>query len=164
MSNKDFTTGFKVDKSSHEVFNAVNNVRGWWSENIDGDTDHLNEEFLYHYKYVHICKMKIVEFVPDKRVVWLVLDNHFNFTKDKSEWVGNKIVFDIEQQGSETQLTFTHQGLVQGYECYDVCFDAWTSYIQGSLKDLITTGQGKPNTKEAGLNEELISKWKLHKK
>ena len=30
--------------------------------------------------------MKLIEVVPNKKVVWLVLDNHFNFTEDQSEW------------------------------------------------------------------------------
>ncbi len=44
------------------------------------------------------------------------------------------------------------------------CNDAWTSYIQGSLHSLITTGKGKPNPKEGGLNAELVEKWGLPKK
>jgi hypothetical protein len=161
MKTSDYTTTILVDKPAKEVFNAINNVRGWWSESIEGNTAKLNEEFLYYYKDVHISKMRIVEFVPDKKVVWLVLENHFNFTKDKTEWNGNKIVFEITEKGNKTELRFTHVGLVPEYECYDVCNDAWTSYIQGSLKDLITTGKGKPNAKEGGLNAELIEKWKL---
>lgn len=109
--------------------------------------------------------MKIVEFIPNKKVVWLVLQNQFNFTKDQSEWKGNTIVFDISEKGKQTQLQFTHVGLTPTYECYNVCHDAWTSYVQGSLKDLITTGKGKPNTKEDdSLNTELIEKWGLPKK
>ncbi|HPM32162.1 MAG TPA: SRPBCC domain-containing protein [Chryseolinea sp.] len=165
MDNKNFTTTILVDQTTKEVFNAVTNVRGWWSENIDGNTDKLNAEFLYHYKDVHICKMRIVEFVPDKKVVWLVLENHFNFIKDQSEWKGNKIVFIISENGKQTQLHFTHEGLTSDYECYNVCQDAWTSYIHGSLKNLITTGQGNPNTKEDdSLNKTLIEKWGLPKK
>src|SRR5260221_6567770 len=133
MTHRDFTTSIEVDNTPNEVFNAMNNVRGWWSENIDGSTDKLNAEFLYHYKDVHICKMKIVEFVPDEKVVWRVLNNHFNFTKDKSEWVGTRIIFEISRTDRKTQLRFTHEGLVPQYECYQVCFDAWTSYIKGSL-------------------------------
>lgn len=164
MTSPDFSTTFLVDQSPEEVFNAINNVRGWWSESVEGITDKLDEEFLYYYKDVHISKMKIVEFVPNKKVVWLVLDNNFNFTKDKTEWNGNKIVFEISTKEDKTELRFTHAGLVPAYECYDVCHDAWTSYIQGSLKDLITTGKGKPNAKEGGLNAELIEKWKLPQK
>jgi len=161
MENKNFTTQFVVSKSPKEVFDAVNNVRGWWSANIAGGTGKLNDEFIYQYKDVHLCKMKIVEFIPSKKVVWLVLENQFSFTKDKSEWKGNKIVFEISDKDGKTQLDFTQIGLVPAYECYSVCQDAWTSYIQGSLKELIMTGKGKPNTKEHDLNKELIEKWGL---
>jgi len=164
MTSLHYSTTILVEQSPEEVFNAVTNVRGWWSEEIEGGTQRQNDEFLYHYKDVHICKMKLVEVVPGKKVVWLVLDNHFNFTKDESEWKGNKIIFQISKKGNETQLTFTQEGLVPEYECYNVCHDAWTSYIQGSLRSLITTGKGKPNPKEGGLNAELIEKWGLPKK
>lgn len=164
MNNKDFQTRITVTNTPQEVFEAVNNVRDWWSENIEGNTNEVNEDFLYHYKDVHICKLKIVELIPYQKVMWLVLDNHFNFTNNKSEWKGDKIVFDIEDQEGQTQLTLTHHGLEPECECYNVCNDAWTSYVQGSLKSLIETGKGKPNTQEEGLNAELINKWKLHKK
>jgi hypothetical protein len=161
MENKDFKTAVVTDQSPEKVFRAINNVRGWWSENIVGSTEELNDEFIYNYKDVHVCKMKIVESIPGKKVVWLVLENQFNFTKDKNEWKGNRIVFKISEKGGKTQLDFTQTGLVPEYECYDVCHDAWTSYIQGSLKNLIETGKGKPNTKENDLNKELIEKWGL---
>lgn len=164
MTTSDFTTTIRVKQSAKEVFDAINNVRGWWAESVEGTTDRLNGEFLYYYKDVHISKMRITELVPNEKVVWLVLDNHFNFTTDKTEWEGTQIVFEIFEQDGETVLRFTHKGLVPEYECYDVCHDAWTSYIQGSLKDLIETGKGKPNSKEGGLNAELIEKWQLPQK
>ncbi len=161
MDTTNFTTSFAVEQSPLEVFHAINNVRGWWSESIEGNTEKINEEFLYYYKDVHVCKIKILEYIPGKKIVWLVLDNYFNFTEDKSEWKGNKIIFEISETDSKTQIGFTQAGLTPSYECYNVCKDAWTSYIQGSLKSLITTGKGKPNTKENQLNAELIKKWNL---
>jgi hypothetical protein len=145
MNDLNFNTSFLVDQSPEEVFNAVNNVSGWWSENVEGTTDKLNGEFNYHYKDVHSCTMKIVEFIPGKKVVWLVLANHFNFTEDKTEWVGTKISFEIAQENGKTKLDFTHIGLVPTYECYNICNDAWSNYIKGSLKSLIETGKGNPN-------------------
>lgn len=164
MENKHFTITIEVNQSPEEVFKAINHVRGWWSENITGSTDQLNAEFIYQYKEVHVCKLKITEFIPGKKVVWLVLENQFNFTKDKSEWKGNEIIFDISEKNGKTQLEFTQLGLAPEYECYSVCRDAWSSYIQGSLKNLIASGQGKPNTKENDLNKELIEKWGLPNK
>lgn len=148
MNNKDFTVTFSVDKSPREVFNAINNVRGWWSEEVKGGTEKLNDEFHYHYQDVHSCTMKLTEVVPDKKVVWLVKDNYFKFTNDKNEWIGNKIIFDIAEKDGKTQVHFTQVGLVPEYECYQICNDAWTGYLTGSLHDLITKGKGQPNPKE----------------
>jgi uncharacterized protein YndB with AHSA1/START domain len=140
-SNQDFSITLLVDNHSQEVFDAINNVRGWWSEEIEGRTDELGE-FEYHYQDVHRCTIKITELVPGKKVVWHVLDNDFNFVKDKSEWKDTDIVFVIAKKGDKTEVRFTHVGLVPAYECYGVCSDAWSTYINGSLRSLITTGKG----------------------
>ena len=164
MEAQDYTTGFTVDSSPSTVFNAITSFRAWWSNQIEGSTDQLNETFFYHYKDVHLCKIKLIEMVPDKKLVYQVIDNQFNFTKDKSEWINTKLIFEITNEGDKTKVQFTHEGLVPAYECYDICQDAWTSYIQGSLQSLITTGKGKPNPKEGGLNAELVEKWGLPNK
>lgn len=145
MSTLDFKTSILVDNSPREAFNAINNVRGWWSEEIEGNTAQLLSEFNYRYEDVHTCRIKIVEFIPDERVVWLVMENFFKFTKDKSEWTGTKIVFEISRKGDKTFIEFTHVGLVPEYECYEICRGAWTHYINNSLYKLITTGKGEPN-------------------
>lgn len=154
MATSDFTTKLFVDQTPEEAFNAINNVRGWWSEEIEGGTEKLNDEFSYHYEDVHRCKMKLTEVVPNQKVVWLVLDNYFQFTQDKTEWIGTKIIFDISKEDNQTQICFTHQGLVPEYECFEICRNAWTNYIQNSLGNLISTGQGQPNGKDKPQTED----------
>ena len=154
MTTTDFSTTILVKNSPEEVFNAINNVRGWWSEEIEGSTNKLNDEWNYHYQDVHKCKMKIVEFIPNKKIVWLVMDKFFSFTKNKSEWNGNKIIFEITEKNNQTQLKFTQVGLVPEYECYDICQGAWTTYITKSLRNLIATGIGKPNGKDKPQTED----------
>lgn len=161
MDNKDFTATISVDQSPETAFNAIKNFRAWWSEDTEGNTDQLNETFFYHYKDVHLCKLKLIEMVPNEKLVYLVVDNEFNFVKDKTEWVNTKLIFEITKEGEKTKVKFTHEGLVPAYECYNVCHDAWSGYINGSLQSLITTGKGKPNAKEGGLNAELVKKWGL---
>ncbi|NOT99363.1 MAG: SRPBCC domain-containing protein [Sideroxydans sp.] len=146
--SQSYTTVFTVDQTPQQVFAAINNVRGWWSENIQGSTDKLGEEFHYRFQELHRCTMKITELVPDKKVVWRVLENYFNFTQDKTEWTGTEIIFDIISKGNKTELSFTHVGLVPEYECYNVCSEGWGFYINRSLHDLITSGKGQPNANE----------------
>ena len=148
MTTVNYTTAISVDNTASEVFDAINNVRGWWSEEIEGNTNQLNEEWNYHYQDVHHCKIKIIESVPGQKVVWQVMDNYFSFTKDQNEWKGNKIIFEITQKNNQTQLQFTQEGLVPEYECFDICENAWNTYIQKSLYSLITTGVGLPNGKD----------------
>jgi hypothetical protein len=162
MATSDFTSTLLVDETPTAAFNAIKNISGWWSAGIEGGTDKLNDEFIYHYKDIHYCKLKLIELVADQKVVWLVLDNYFKFTEDKSEWIGTKLVFDISQKENQTAIRFTHEGLVPQYECYEICREAWTNYIQESLRSLITTGEGKPNAEEDdGFNAQLVEKWRL---
>ena len=148
MTTTDFSTTIVVDKSPQDVFNAVTNVRGWWSEEIVGGTSKLNDVFDYHFEDVHRSKMKLIEVIPGQKVVWEVLDNYFKFTKDQNEWKGDRIIFEITEKDGKTQLKFTHNGLQPHYECYDICRDAWSTYIKQSLYNLIMTGKGQPNGKD----------------
>ncbi|MGD0728977.1 MAG: SRPBCC domain-containing protein [Candidatus Micrarchaeaceae archaeon] len=137
-----------VDQAPEEAFTAINNVRGWWSGEIEGNTDKLNAEWIYRYKDIHYSKQRITELIPGKKIVWLVLDSYLKFVEDKTEWNGTKITFDIIKKGNKTEVRFTHVGLVPNYECYDKCSSAWGFYINESLRKFITTGKGQPNEKE----------------
>ncbi len=157
MNDKNLTSTFTVDQTPEEAFAAINNVRGWWSGEIEGSTDKLGDEFTYRYQDVHYSKQKITEMIP-KKVVWLVLDSYLNFIEDKSEWNGTKITFEIAKEGDKTEVHFTHVGLVPDHECYGACSNAWGTYINGSLRSLITTGKGQPNPKEKGERRSPQSK------
>ena len=144
----DFAITLLVDQTPKEALDAITNVRGWWSEEIEGSTDKLDETFTYRYKDMHRCKMKLVELVAGRKAVWLVTENYFSFTHDEAEWTGTKIVFEIGRKAAKTQIRFTHLGLVPDYECFDICANAWSEYIRQSLYALITTGKGQPNLRE----------------
>jgi hypothetical protein len=143
MKTSDFTATILVDQTPEEAFDAINNVRGWWTGDpgIEGSTDKLNDEFTYDYKPYHHSKQKITELIPGKKIVWLITDSALNFVEDKNEWTGTKITFDIAKKGDKTEVCFTHVGLVPGAECYNDCSNAWGSYITGSLRNFIANGE-----------------------
>jgi len=141
MKNPGFTTTISVDQNPEETFAAINNVRGWWSGEIEGNTNKLGAEFTYRYEDVHRSQQKITEFVPGKRVVWQVLDSQLSFVKDQSEWTGTEIVFEISEKNGKTKVRFTHAGLVPEYECFDDCSIGWDTLVNGNLRKLIATGE-----------------------
>jgi hypothetical protein len=148
LKDESLTYAFLVDQTPREAYDAINNVRGWWSGNIEGRTDKLGAEWTYRYQDLHFSKQKITELVPAKKVVWQVVDSHLSFVKDTKEWNGTSITFEISKKGDKTEVRFTHVGLVPDQECFGACSDAWGSYIKGSLRALITRGHGQPNPKE----------------
>lgn len=148
MKKQDFTTTFSVDQSPQEVFDAVNDVRGWWSEEIEGRTDRLGAEFEFHYRDFHRSTQKITEWVPGRKVVWHISNAQLNFVKNKTEWNGTEVVFEISRKGDKTEIRFTHVGLVPAFECYGDCSGAWGFYVNDSLRSLITTGKGQPVRKD----------------
>jgi hypothetical protein len=143
-----FSTEFTVEQTPEQTFAAIADVRSWWSGNIEGVTDQLEAEFTYRYQDMHYSRQRITELVPAQKVVWQVLDAYLDFTNDPREWVGSTIVFELAPAGDGTSVHFCHVGLTPEIECYDKCSAAWGFYVNGSLKQLITQGEGAPNPTE----------------
>jgi len=148
MGFQDFTATFTVDQTPEEAIAAINDVRSWWSGDIEGRTDSVGDVWTYRYKDIHYSKQRITELVPGRRVSWHVVDGYLDFTEDKKEWTGTDIAFDIAEKDGKTEVRFTHIGLTPEFECFENCSNAWAFYIKQSLFERITSGQGQPNTTE----------------
>jgi activator of Hsp90 ATPase-like protein len=142
MSSKSFTVTLTTDQSPHQVFKAITNVAAWWSgyysEEIWGGTQKQNDEFTFRAGGgMHYSKQKLIEVIPDKKVVWQITESNLSFLKKTDEWTGTKVVFDITERGGKTSLTFTHEGLSPDIECFDSCAPAWSQYLQNKLLPIL---------------------------
>jgi len=144
MENQDFSTTILLDQSPPEIFNAVNSVSDWWSTTAKGDTTALHDEFMVDFGS-HWWAFRIIEIVPNQKVVWQVSGSYMPWNENKNEWTGTMVSFEISSSGTQTALRFTHKGLVPQFSCFEGCSEGWSGYINISLKNLITTGIGTPD-------------------
>jgi len=141
MTNKSYTTTLEVTQSPQAVFNAINDVTKWWSNDFEGNSSRLNDSFIINHPNQHYSKQKLAELIPEKKIVWLVTESKLNWIKgNKDEWTNTKMIFEISTIKDKTVLHFTHQGLVPEMECYAMCEKGWNIVIRDWLLHLIETG------------------------
>lgn len=147
MKEQDYTASITVDATPQEAFNSINSVSKWWTEDLEGSSQKVNDEFTVRFGDVHFSKQKLIEVIPNQKVVWLVTESELNFIEDKDEWTNTTIIFEIASDGNKTQVNFTHKGLNPDVECFHDCVKGWDYYLKGSLFKLLTEGNGTPGSK-----------------
>ena len=143
MTQKDYQSSITVHTTAKEAFEHVKNVRGWWAKKMEGSSSGLHDEFKVLFNPTWVA-FRIVENVPYKRIVWEVTDCYLHWLKDKKEWNGTRVVFDIAETGDSTRITMTHIGLVPEVECYAQCEQGWNDHFSKSLFQYLTQQEGMP--------------------
>jgi Activator of Hsp90 ATPase homolog 1-like protein len=110
---------------------------------MEGSLQKPDDIFTVSFGEVYIT-MKVTESVPGKKIVWHVTDCNKPWLKNKKEWKGTELIWEISDKDNNTQILFTHKGLVPEVECYEVCSDAWSEYVKQSLWSLTSKGKGNP--------------------
>jgi uncharacterized protein YndB with AHSA1/START domain len=112
----DLSIAILVDQSPQEVFAAITDVRGWWSEGLEGESARPGDVFTYRHEDVHHSTHRsthrVTEAVAGQRVVWHTVDAELTHSARPSEWTGTDVRFDIARRGDKTEVRFTHLGLV----------------------------------------------------
>jgi hypothetical protein len=143
MNQQNYQCSIAADITPHEAFEGISQVNEWWAKNFEGHSQKLNDIFTVRFGETWVT-FKISEIIPDKKIIWDVTDCYLPWLKDKTEWNGTAVVFEISPLGDETQVTMTHIGLVPEVECFGVCEAGWNKHIKGSLFKLLTEHIGVP--------------------
>ncbi|UFH32220.1 hypothetical protein LNP04_00530 [Chryseobacterium sp. C-71] len=103
------------------------------NEIITGNSEEINDEFTFSAgNGAHNSVQKILI-----KISWEVIGSNLTFLKMPDEWTGTKINFDVSTEGNQTKFTFTHNGLIPQFECYEGCSNAWLQYLE-NLKNYLT--------------------------
>jgi uncharacterized protein YciI len=140
--DKSFTLSIELSKSPDIIFASINNVSKWWGgKDLKGNNTKLNDEFIINHPGSHYSKQKVVEMIPDKKIVWLVTDSILNWLKkNQHEWTNTRLIFEISSDDNKTMLHFTHEGLLPQMECYDRVSEGWSTVIRDYLFNFICKG------------------------
>lgn len=144
-----YRTEFRVDQAPDVVHQAIEDVRGWWSGQIEGDTRTVGGSFGYDVPGIHFSRQEILASIPGSSIEWKVVDSNLAYAKDPQEWTGTFVRFEIIPEGTGSKVRFTHSGLVPAFECYGACSSAWALLIEGNLKRRIETGLPQPDVFKA---------------
>ncbi|MBV9961893.1 MAG: SRPBCC domain-containing protein [Parafilimonas sp.] len=145
MKNENYQISIHVNADAKNAFENICNVKAWWTANIEGRTNQLNDVFTVLFGETFVG-FKITEFKPYSQIVWYVTDCNIHFTTDKKEWKDTSIEWNISEEREQTKITMTHIGLIPAVECYDNCEKGWNFYTGMSLVKLINEGKGLADT------------------
>jgi len=143
MNQQNYQGSIAANFTPGEAFEGISRVNEWWAKNIEGSAEKLNNVFTVHFGETFVT-FEVTESIPGEKIAWRVTDCYLLWLKDKTEWNGTTVMFEISPSGDETQVTMTHVGLVPGIECFDKCEAGWNKHFKGSLFKLLTEHAGVP--------------------
>ena len=145
MKNQNYvSTNYSVEielaKSLNNVFNHLINLRKWWPEDFEGEDIKLNSEFTFTTGDSHYSKNKVIEFLPNKKVIWLTIESIRK--TDNFDWQGTKMIFELTPKGDNTIVKFTYDGVVLENE-YDRLVQICNLTLKEMFYNYIINGKGK---------------------
>ena len=144
MKQQDFHCSITANITAKEAIDKINRVSEWWTKSFKGNSQKLGDTFKVRFGETFV-DFKIVEVVPDKIIVWQVIDCNLHWLKNTKEWNDTRIVWEVSSKNRTTKVNMTHSGLIPGIECYVDCKEGWDFYVGESLVKLLTKNKGLPD-------------------
>src|ERR1700741_494902 len=88
-----YSVSIAFAKSPDDVFDNIINLSKWWPEEFEGESIKLNTEFVFKTGEGHYSKNKVIELVPNKKIVWLTTESLRK--ADNFDWSGTKMIFEL---------------------------------------------------------------------
>jgi uncharacterized protein YndB with AHSA1/START domain len=152
MTAIDTTTAIRhrvgIDAPLEQVHHALTTTDGlaaWWTQDTSGDPT-PGGVLTFRFGEKGAIVFEVVEVTPD-RIAWRGL------LGGPDEWVDTTVTFELEQDGDETVIRFTHAGWRDDGWFQGHCSTKWGSYLLG-MKDLLEGRDAHPFP-----NDLPVSRW-----
>ena len=125
------------------VFNAIastEGLSGWWTATT-GDCS-PGSKLVFHFGE-HKVNMDVLKSINNQRVVWKNIDD--------GQWKDTLFTFDLQPNGDQIMVNFTHANWKEVTELFTHCSTKWAVFLV-SLKDYLETGQGRPFPDDIQIN------------
>jgi hypothetical protein len=142
--NNNYHQNIVANASAAEAMKKISQINRWWKKDFTGSAEKLNDTFTVPFGEPSFVDFVVSELIPDKKIVWKVIDCYLPWFKNKKEWNNTEVIFQLSEESGKTKIDFTHVGLVPEVECYDVCEKGWNGHIN-TLGQLINEGKGLSN-------------------
>jgi hypothetical protein len=141
---QDYQCTVSAKVSAEEAYCKIARVNDWWNQRSTGKTQQVGDTFKVDFGPTWV-EFEVIEAIPDKRMVWRVTDCHLHWLKDRTEWKGTSVIWDLATRDGTTTVTMTHAGLTPAVECFDTCQAGWNFHVGESLLKLLIDGRGLPD-------------------
>lgn len=127
-----------IQAPMEKIFQALttkDGLSGWWTIDLEV-TGAVGSISTFRFKSGAFNKMKIIR-AESSLIEWLCIDGH-------KEWIGTHVTFELDNQGEETKVCFSHFGFKEQTEYIGECSFHWAKYMI-SLQQYCETGIGIPS-------------------
>ncbi|OEK09756.1 hypothetical protein A8C32_09585 [Flavivirga aquatica] len=120
--------------SEHLFYALTEGLSSWWGKTSNTSLK-TNGQFTIHFENGYWWAFKIMEFTPNKELIWKCIAGEPLFNK---EWIGHVLHWKIEAAAdTKVKLNFHQIGLTPDILCYGVCSSTWDMFIVERLKNYV---------------------------
>jgi hypothetical protein len=145
-----YTCSFTAELPPAEAMERIEDVGAWWTRGFAGSSRRAGDAFRVKFDSGTWVDFQVSEVVPRRKAVWLVTDCYLTWVRDRKEWKGTKIAWELSPAKEGTKVTMTHLGLTPRAECYKDCEAGWNFYAAKSLQKFMADGVGLPDGHRRG--------------
>lgn len=143
LGQADFRLSFDIKASPGLVLDKIAKVGQWWAKDFTGSAENPGDRFVVRFGTTYV-NFTVCEYIPAKKVCWMVTDCNLDWIDQKKEWTGTKVSFELSEQHDRTTIVFTHFGLTDAATCYTDCKKGWTHHLLDSLVPFVEENRGIP--------------------